>query len=166
MDIETVKPADRQSLITTLPPGNAPVIKDTKLYAFRSQTIPSRAYQSAAAPKPGAMALVLIADTSSTDRLISAPPITVLQMGERTSLPDVGAEFSGSGADVGAVSTVTREGSLYTFTMIVGRSGEAGVKEVSAPFASALRTKQTFGIPTAHSRRIPRKASLASAYRK
>src|SRR5207244_3750449 len=93
---------------------------------------------SGAASPPGIPAVLLIADTSSAERLISAPPITVVQMGDRTSLPEVGAEFNGSGAEVGAVSTVTRDGSSYTFSLILGRNSEAAVREVFAPFASAL----------------------------
>ncbi len=133
---EPRSPPSPDSTITTLPPGRPPIVKNTDVYAFRSQTVHTSAYQSAAAEQP---ARVFLAASSTGADLpdTSGQPI-VITMGDRRSLPQIGAEFTGGRADVGATSTVTRDDKGYTFTVFVGRNDEDFVQSVSAPFARAL----------------------------
>lgn len=128
-----------QSYATTIPPGPPPIVKSTDIYFFRSQTVHTRAYQAARAAPPAMGPVRLVAALSKPDQRteVASWPYMV-KMDGRSSLPAVGGEFTGSKADVGATSTLERDGSGYRFTIYVGRNNKDAVIAIYAPFAVAL----------------------------
>lgn len=134
-------PPDRspQSNVLTLPPGPSPTVKDTVLYAFKAETIKTQAFQAAAIPLRAALLrLVAVSDDRDQPPGATAFRTTVFTMDDRSSLPAVGGEFTGSGADVGATSTIARDGDSYQFTIYVGRNSRDAVASVFAPLARAF----------------------------
>ena len=105
MKINEYKPSDGpQSVILTLSPGPDPVKKDTVLNGFKAQSIDTKAYQSAEGTVKKSM-ITLVASTNNAGRPSNEP--LVLENGGR--LPEVGSEFTGAGAQIGATSVVTCE---------------------------------------------------------
>jgi hypothetical protein len=129
-----------QSNVLTLQPGFAPTVKDTVPYGFKSQTIRTKAFQSAdVSTKPSLITLVASNDdagSGSSSSLHRANQTFALEKGER--LPEVGGEFNGAGADIGITSAVTRDNDVYHFTFQLGRNDSKSVQSVVAPLTLAF----------------------------
>lgn len=139
LKFEDLKPSyGPQSNVLTLQPGPDPVLKDTVLYGFKSQAVKTKAFQSAEALiKPSLITLVASNDNIGGGSSSTADAFPTLKKnGDR--LPEVGGEFTGGGADVGATSVVTRDNDQYHFTIQMGRNDSKVVQSVVAPLTLAF----------------------------
>lgn len=131
-----VGPSD---VVVTLKPGPDPILKDTVLNGFKSQSITTKVFQSAkASVKPPLITLVASNGPANepSPSTTSANKTLVLEKGSR--LPDVGGEFTGAGSDIGATSIVTREGDTYHFDIQLGINNSKSVSSVVAPLTLAF----------------------------
>jgi hypothetical protein len=141
LKFEDLNPGDGpQGYVLTAPPGPEPLIKDTDLYGFKAQGIKSRAFQAAEASiGPPLITLVasdgVVRDGTSSDAMVRRQAFE-LENGSR--LPALGGRFTGSGAAIEAVSTVSRDHDMYHLNIQVGRNDNKAVQYVVAPITIAF----------------------------
>lgn len=144
-NIDELTPSDGlQSVLLTLTPGRDPVVKETVLNGFKWQSINTKAYQSAETPIKRSL-ITLVASGNGTGSPSSSSTNSFGQtfaLEKDGRLPEVGGEFTGAGADIGAVSTVTRDNDVYHFNFQLGRNDGKSVQSVLAPLTLAFAKLQ------------------------
>jgi hypothetical protein len=142
--------SERQSIAFTIPPGPAPTVGVTWLYAFKTGLLKSAAYQRQTYALNNYSALQVALDEPVANRplfipaqYISGGDGTRFTIKEPTKFPSVGAEFSGSGARFAAESSAKWDGKYYSISVTIERGKDSDDKGVSAPFATALARAQT-----------------------
>lgn len=152
LQIEKIPPHARPSIATTTPPGRAPIIGETWIYAFLSEAVRTFAYQqnkhsTRFAPSASGVGFAALPDTRRQVVPIAAkvhgPQIAQIDGYRRYDLkearvfPEVGSEFSDQEVEVSAFSFASWDGKGYSIHTKIVRSSPV-VKEVRAPFSFAL----------------------------
>ncbi len=147
---EKFEPKQRASIAVTVPPGQPPAVKDTWLYAFKSDKKKSRAYQTnlnlqrsparfAELSTLRTNAAVLSDSPNPGLRLVqNDKPSSAIKLTKPDKFPLIGAQYSGSGADVIATSRADWDGKVFKITMTISRNDEKMTGKVRAPFMLSM----------------------------
>jgi hypothetical protein len=153
LQLDTLEPGKRESIVLTKPPGSSPIVGESWVYGFLSSAVRTYAYQKTSSNQPihGRQRFAQL--DSPTDNVVrtSITPdrrtllATVEDLSGRhtfkdpETMPQIGAQYSGSGSDeVTAVSEAKWDGKRFAISFHVGRNNAESVKGLSAPFAYAM----------------------------